>query len=377
MTARHVQLLALTRYGPAGASSRMRLYQYQEIFTAEGIDTEVQALLPDDYVHALYGRGRVGPALMAGWYWQRLRRLLGNRRPDVIWLEKEAFPWAPDVVERLVHRFRCPVIADYDDAWFLRYRADARPVVRRALGDKIDGVMRRATVVAAGNRWLAEHARRAGATDVRVVPTTVDPRRYTAPDMRTPGACTIGWIGSPATVAYLNAVRAPLAHAVSSGARLHLIGAPAGCLSDIGATVVPWTNATEVASLRALDIGIMPLDDTPWEQGKCGYKLLQYMAAGRPVIASPVGANVDIVQHGTNGFLASTPAEWTAALDRLMSDRALCEQFGAAGRRLIDTEYNAHRVGQALARTIRELATAPPAIMPHDHVSLDSDHDLD
>jgi hypothetical protein len=98
-----------------------------------------------------------------------------------------------------------------------------------------------------------------------------------------------------------------------------------------------------------MDIGIMPLTDTPWSRGKCGYKLIQYMACGLPVVASPVGVNTHIVEHGVNGFLAASDAEWRDALYKLARDPGLRQKMGTAGRLKVETDYSLAAWGPRVA----------------------------
>jgi glycosyltransferase involved in cell wall biosynthesis len=116
-----------------------------------------------------------------------------------------------------------------------------------------------------------------------------------------------------------------------------------------------WSEANEVADIQAMDIGMMPLHDDPWALGKCGYKLIQYMACGLPVIASPVGVNRDIVEHGVNGFLASTEQEWRSAIEQLLSDASLRERMGKAGRTKVEAHYSIQQVGPRIAKLIHDL----------------------
>jgi glycosyltransferase involved in cell wall biosynthesis len=219
--------------------------------------------------------------------------------------------------------------------------------------------MRHASMVVAGNGYLAARARSAGAANVEVLPTVVDLERYTSPVRRVAEAAVpivIGWIGSPATVGYLQVLAKPLARLATDRAiELRVIGAPA-TLPGVPVTQVPWSEATEVQAIGSCDIGIMPLTDSPWERGKCAYKLIQYMACGLPVVASPVGANRQIVEPGINGFLAAEPAQWETALKRLADDAALRLRFGQAGRALVEAQYSLQVAAPRLAQWIHKLA---------------------
>ncbi|MBN1964721.1 MAG: glycosyltransferase family 4 protein, partial [Anaerolineae bacterium] len=208
-------------------------------------------------------------------------------------------------------------------------------------GRKIDTVMRKAVLVVAGNEYLASRARQAGAKEVATLPSVVDASRYEVIEAQGKQRLTIGWIGSPTTALFLHACRKALGHAVTHyDARLVLIGSGSIQVGKLPLEIQPWSEDTETTAIKAFDIGIMPMPDNPWTRGKCGYKLIQYMASGIPVIASPVGVNSDIVEHGHNGFLATEPEEWIEALSRLISDADLRARMGAAGRAKVDTEYS-------------------------------------
>jgi glycosyltransferase involved in cell wall biosynthesis len=119
-----------------------------------------------------------------------------------------------------------------------------------------------------------------------------------------------------------------------------LIGAGDIDLDGLPVEVRTWTAATEVADIQAIDVGMMPLPDNHWERGKCGYKLIQYMACGKPVVASPVGVNTEIVQDGVNGFLADDPTAWVNALKKLQADQSLQQRMGAASRKIVEERYS-------------------------------------
>jgi glycosyltransferase involved in cell wall biosynthesis len=218
----------------------------------------------------------------------------------------------------------------------------------------LDAVMRRASVVCAGNEYIAEHARRAGASRVELVPTVVDLPRYGATALRAPGPFTVGWIGTPLTAGYLDAI-APALREVAGARTLRLcaVGASPFRLDGVEVETPPWSEDSEAAMIRGFDVGVMPLPDSPWERGKCGYKLIQYMASGKPVIASPVGMNRTLVREGENGFLADDPASWARALTTLCDDPERRAAMGAAGRRLVAASYDLRVQLPRLAEIIR------------------------
>jgi glycosyltransferase involved in cell wall biosynthesis len=202
--------------------------------------------------------------------------------------------------------------------------------------------MRNARLVIAGNDYLANRATQAGAKWVEILPTVVDLDRYPLSKAPQNEVFTIGWIGTP--LKFFNYIKelAPVLKEIcrDGGAKVVAIGAKETNLEDIPLEIKPWSEATEVKEMQQFDVGIMPLTDTPFERGKCGFKLIQYMASSRPVIGSPVGVNAEIIEQGINGFHASSQAEWLQAFQKLKNDRYLRESMGLAGRKLVEDKYN-------------------------------------
>jgi glycosyltransferase involved in cell wall biosynthesis len=331
-----MKVLLLTRYGRLGVTSRIRFLQYVPYLEKHGVAITVAPLLGDDYVQSLY-KGQKNFKAIAGAYIRRLRQLFGSGSYDLLWVEKELIPWMPAIPERLVG----PYVVDYDDAVFHGYDLHSSFLVRSMLGNKIKSTMSRATVVVAGNEYLAKYARDAGASNVQYVPTVIDLDRYEVSREHSNKVLTIGWIGSPWTARYLPAIAPALQEACRNGrARLLLIGSGEIDMAGVPAEVRPWSESTEAADIQNIDVGIMPLPDEPYERGKCGYKLLQYMACGRPVITSPVGANRQIVDDGVNGFFASTQSEWINAIERLQQKPDLLRTMGIAARSKVESSYS-------------------------------------
>ena len=351
-----MNLLLLSRYTRLGASSRLRTMQYLPALNSAGLRVRVAPFFDDAYLHALYSGKPMGGSTLQ-YLFQRIRRLRPQPRPDLIWLEYEALPWIPWLLERNLLPSRVPLVSDYDDAVFHRYDNHRRGAIRAVLGKKIGRVMKASTLVFAGNDYLADYAERSGAEHIEIVPTVVDLDSYTIPTRGKPsGPPTIGWIGSPTTWnAYMLPVM-PLLSDLAAGqkARIMAVGAAATRPAEPLLDILPWTEDSEVSRIQDMDIGVMPLTDTPWARGKCGYKLIQYMACGLPVVASPVGVSSQIVEHGVNGFLAATADEWRDALTALLQDPALRQKMGQAGRRKVQARYSLQVWGPRVAELLRE-----------------------
>ncbi|HEX7325142.1 MAG TPA: glycosyltransferase family 4 protein [Rhodanobacteraceae bacterium] len=350
-----------TKFARAGASSRLRMLQYLPVLKDLGIAVTPHPLLPDAYVRLLHaGHLYRSRALAARSYLRRWRELTLAPAGDLQWVEGELFPFLPFAVESAFAHHAAPVIAEYDDALFHRYGLSRSAAVRKMAGTKIDQIMRESACVIAGNSYLAERARRAGAHRVEIVPTVVDARRYVPVVHAERARTVIGWIGSPVTQHYLYAIGDALREVCTQHhAVLRVVGADADVarqLAGVPVECVGWTEDGEASLVAGMDVGIMPLPDNPWERGKCGYKLIQYMACGLPVVASPVGVNADLVANDVNGFLAGTRDEWVDALSALVRDVGARARMGAAGRVRVEAELCIDAQAPRLAQILREVA---------------------
>lgn len=350
-----MRVLLLSRYGRLGASSRLRSYQFIPYLESRGFDVSVAPFFGDDYVAGLYG-GNISRAGVLRAYFSRIMIMLQASRFDLIWVEKEMLPWMPSWLELGFFPSGIPIVVDYDDALFHRYDQHRLPIVRSLLGRKIDTVMRRADLVLVGNDYLAEYAGLAEARRVEWLPTVVDVSRYAVSSEASKERMTIGWIGSPSTAQYLKLITSVLSKIVATrDVRVVAVGPNAAQLEGVPVEVRAWTEEDEVKEIKQFDIGIMPLSNEPFARGKCGYKLIQYMACGLPVVASPVGVNTSIVRDGIEGFWATSGAEWGRLLGLLLDDKALRQRMGAAGRIRVETEYSLQVAAPRLEQLLRSV----------------------
>ena len=356
-----IRVLLLSRYPSVGASSRVRFYQYLELLRAEGIAVSVAPFFDADYLPQRYAGKRTSSVSLLIAYAKRIGWLLRVGRFDLVWVEYDALPWIPKLIETLLLSRR-PYVVDYDDAIFVRYGEHAARWSRALMGDKIAAIMRGAAAVTVGNEYLAGFARGAGARRVEYCPSAIDVRRYEIREQPVhSGPVLIGWIGSPTTAPYLQLAAPALREICADGrARLVVVGSGPMSLPDVPTEVRPWSAESEVRNIESFDIGIMPLPDDAWARGKSGYKLIQYMAASRPAVASAVGANCQIVQSGRTGLLVKSQDEWVTALRTLCSDAALRIAMGRAGRDVVEQGYDTRRVAPLLAKILKSAAAEHP-----------------
>jgi glycosyltransferase involved in cell wall biosynthesis len=362
-----MKVLLLTRYSRLGASSRLRMMQYLPYLEDHGIKVTVTSLLGDRYLHNLYSGDRRHLSGIIDSYLLRLIALKNVGDYDLLWIEKELFPGLPALGERLLNLLKIPYVVDYDDAIFHNYDRHPNYIVRSLLGRKIDTVMRHAALVIAGSEYLANRARQSGASWVEVIPTVIDLDRYSLEEASVHDDFVVGWVGQPGNVRYLSLIQPALAKLFNTGGvKLKLVGSGPLVLEGVPTEIVDWSEETEVAQIKSFDVGIMPILDDFFERGKCGYKLIQCMACSKPVVASPVGVNREIVQPGLNGFLAETQGDWVEALNTLRTQSELRRRLGQSGRNKVETTYCLQVIAPRLLALLHGAADA--ASRGSDHV---------
>lgn len=332
-----------------GASSRVRFLQYVPHLERMGVQVSVQPLLPREYLTELYASGTRSPLTVTASLINRLWRVLSQRDADIIWLQREVLPFLPFSLEKLLLA-GMPVVIDFDDAHHLYYKNAGSRLIRGFYQDKIESLMRYATTVVVGNPTLEAYARAAGADSVVVIPSAVDVARLKA-SSGAPKKFTVGWVGTPVTAKQsLHLVRGPLKKFMAeTGSRCVLFGA-GDAAQEIAADRLPWSESDEADFFSQVTVGICPLEDTAWNQGKSGYKIIQYMAAGKPALVSPVGIAADLTTHEKTGFHCRTEDDWYENLMRLHNDHSLCSTMGGQAQSeaedLYDTPIAAQRLYQ-------------------------------
>jgi glycosyltransferase involved in cell wall biosynthesis len=345
------------RYTALGASTRQRIAQFLPGLQQAGFKTTVQSLLGDEHMDRLLRGKKANAATALSAYWRRLKFLWGAGGANLAVIHTELWPYLPALAERIIEVRYPKYVVDYDDAWFVFYRN------RLFLRNKLDRLMARAAAVTVGSAYLAAYAKQFSRR-VEIFPTTVDTDVYgLKKDIEDSGALVIGWMGSAATAPQLKRIERVFALlARERKFTLRCIGA--GDKFSLSTNITwekrVWSQQTEVAEIQRFDIGINPLEDDSFNRGKCGYKMVQYMACGVPVVASPVGANCDIVQNGIQGLHATTIEEWVEALRRLMDDRELRLRLGKAGRQQAVEKYSLQTVLPRMVSLYKELTRSIP-----------------
>ncbi len=350
-----MKIIALTRYSRKGASSRMRFHIFFEFLISQGHTIKEENLLGDEYLKDMYSGNKKNFFYIIRRYLLRIFVLSTIYKYDIIWLEKEILPNCPAIFERLLRFFGIKVIVDFDDAVFHNYdQLKLTNPFKFLLRNKIDVVMRNSSLVVCGNSYIANRANEAGSHNTCIIPTVIDLNKYKVTQRRGE-KIIIGWIGTPVTDHSLDLIIPALEElTLEYKFVVKLIGSKK-VISNIDTIHVPWSEERESIDLEGIDIGIMPLKDNPMEKGKCGYKLLQYMASGKPVIGSSVGVNKEIIMDGVNGFLAKDHQDWVNKLAVLMGDEQKRVSFGNAGRRQVEEKYELNFASKLLVNEFKKL----------------------
>jgi len=362
-----VRVLALSPIPEEGAGCRFRIAQFMPYLESVGVDVTLSSLFTTEFFRLVYKPGHYArkAVTFAALSARRLGSLRDLLRFDVVFIYREMFPIGPAIVERLIAaRGRPPIVFDFDDAIFLPNVSDANRligVLKRP--QKVAAIIRSSDHVITGNEYLAAYARRFSSA-VTMIPTSVDTDRF-VPAARQGdngrdrgGDPIVGWIGSPTTSGYIRGL-APVLRRAHQQQPFTLRVSGVGDRFDIPGVPIeyePWSLEREVALFNTCDVGVYPLADDEWSKGKCGFKALEFMACGVPVVAAAVGVNRVIVEDGQNGFLAATEDEWVDKLVRLLRDAALRRRFAETGRRTVQERYSVRVNAPRLAETLRAVA---------------------
>jgi glycosyltransferase involved in cell wall biosynthesis len=370
MTPRRV--LALSPVPIEGAGFRFRIGQYIPALEQQGFEVTASPFLTSDFFDIVYAPGHpvTKLALFVRQAAQRFREVLAARHYDLFLLYREAFPIGPPLIEAVLASLAGrPVVYDFDDAIFLPNASSANQLVSALKWyRKVPSIIAMSDQTIAGNEYLASYARDR-TSNVRVIPTCVDTTLFKPGSRSTPfrrDTPVVGWIGSHSTTKYLRGLLPILAQVN----RLHpfslYVAGTDGAVAADGMTVQSsrWALDREVADFQRCDVGVYPLWDDRWSLGKCGFKAIQFMACGVPVVAAAVGVNCEIIEDGVNGFLAADEREWTEKLSTLLTDGELRASMGAAARRTIEERYslavNAPRFIAALSEAADSAKIAAP-----------------
>lgn len=340
------KILFIVPYPPGEApSQRFRFEQYFEILNNHDYTIEISAFWSLEAWQILYTKGHRSAkagALLSG-LWRRFLLLFKIHGFQTIFIHREAAPVGPPVIEYLLtHWWKKRVIYDFDDAiWQSNTSSQNQLASKFKYHNKVQNICTWSTLVSCGNQYLADYAMQFN-SHVVVNPTTIDTTYHkTKKTNAMSRIVTVGWTGTHSTTKYLTPLVPVLKKLIGHHpVRILIISDQRPAWKFRNYDFIKWNKADEIQQLDQIDIGIMPLADTPWEQGKCGFKALQYMAMEIPAVASPVGVNTQLICHGKNGYLCDQKNAWHEVLSRLVTSASLRREIGKNGRETVENDYS-------------------------------------
>ena len=342
-----------------GASSRLRSIQYVEPLKGYGIFLDVKPLISNSMLKLRYKNKRYLFFSLVRAYLSRIYQLWSAKNYDFVIIEKEMLPWATSGIEKFL-LIGSKYILDFDDATFHKYDQHRFSFVRFVWGKKLDYLMNSSAAVICGNTYLQDRAILAGSKRVEFLPTVVDFNKYKEVAYNKPyladTTIKIVWIGTPETEKYLQVISEVLEKLSKKyDLELNLIGGKLFSSEYFKVKHLDWSAEFENHMLAECHIGVMPLFKGSWELGKCGYKLVQYLASGLPAVGTAIGANKNILQHGENGYLVLNSNEWYGALENLILNPALRNNMGKRGREIAKKHFSLKSNAEILANYLKDI----------------------
>ncbi|RYZ28327.1 MAG: glycosyltransferase [Chitinophagaceae bacterium] len=325
-------------------SQRFRFEQYLDHLRQNGYEIHFSYLLNEKQDKAFY---KPGQYLVKLWILfastaKRIKELLQIGKYDLVYVQREAYMLGTAFFEKQMAK-KVPLIFDFDDSiWLQKVSEGNKKLGFLKNANKTAELVKAAQMVWAGNEYLAQYARNLN-NQVVVIPTTIDLDVYQREPSVKDGRICIGWSGSFSTIEHFQtAIPALLRIKNKYRDKVHfsIVGDGRYYCKELDTQGKPWQASTEIKDLSQMDIGIMPLPDDEWANGKCGLKGLQYMSLGIPTLMSPVGVNSEIVQNGVNGYLPVTEDDWVNYLSLLIEDEALRKRIGDAGMQTVREKYS-------------------------------------
>ncbi|BFI98588.1 MAG: glycosyltransferase family 4 protein [Priestia megaterium] len=336
-----MKVLALTRLPEIDPSNRYRINQFLPILNnIYNIEVDLFTFY-DSKNFEKYKKKEMNYLTFVNLFYESFKTILNAKKYDVVWILRSISPIEMPLLVKYIKKQGVRVVYEFDDAIYVNQNKNS---IKRQLSRSWKAVSkysRLADHIIVGNeilhQWASQHNNK-----VSIIPTGIDVFSYPIKKYsRSEEVVTLGWLGSTATSPNLYEIL-PVLESLSEELRIRLviIGGETIQSKKLEIINLEWSKENEKKWLPMFDIGIGPLTNNEFNKGKCGFKLIQYMATSLPVIASPVGIQKEMIINNTNGFLANTIEEWETYIRSLILDEELRKQMGKRGREIAETKYD-------------------------------------
>ena len=339
---------------------RFRFEQYLDFLSSKGVEIVFSNALSETDYKLYYSKGHLYQKLimLVKGFCKRMGEVLKASDYDVVFVYREAFFIGTSWFEKQFAK-KSKLIFDFDDSiWIPTVSEGNKSLNFLKNPNKTNELIQMSALIFAGNQYLAYYAGQLN-KNVAIIPTTIDTDIYQPKKLSNKTQVCIGWSGSFSTVPnFESSIPVLLAIKKKYGNKVYfkLIGDGNFKNEELGIKGIPWTKENEIEELSEIDIGIMPLPDDAWANGKCGLKGLQYMALSIPTIMSPVGVNKEIIKDGENGFLASVDSDWMDKLSQLIESAEIRKKMGEKGRETVEKNYSVNALKNLYLHHLKHLA---------------------
>lgn len=353
-------IVYFTKYSQEGPSSRYRSFNYKSILE-KNFCVEYSPLFDAEYVTSLYTNRRTKYFRIFLLYVNRIISVLKHIRKDKLFIiEYELLPYFPPILEMILNLFKEKIIYDFDDAIFHNYDIHPRVLVRFLYGNKISKIVSSANYVITGSPYLSNYLSRFNSNLVEI-PTSVIFSKYSVsprPKFEF-GNVVIGWIGSKSTSSNVLSILEVINIILNLYPEVvfKFMGLDQELKAQLNlpnVELLNWSEQEELKFLNDIDLGIMPLEDNPFNRGKCGFKLIQYMAMGKPTISSPLEANVKINRNSSNLFARNTQ-EWVDCIIEFYENRDFYKEVGLKNRQIVKEFYSVETNSETYLKLFNKL----------------------
>lgn len=340
MVEKPLKILAIVPYHlDYCAGQRFRIELWAKELAKRNISVEYLPFTNQDLTDILYEKGRSfkKAALMLSAFIKQLTRTFQTQKPDLIFIYREAAIAGPAIIEKIVRRWKVPIVYDIDEPLFVPYTSPSNGNLNKLkFFSKVDELFKMSDCVFAVNKAIADYAAQFN-KNVEIVPMTVDIERYQPPKNKAQNAKPlIAWVGTRTNQPNIElAVPAMRELRKTHDFKFRIIADDAMSFEGLDVDFVPWAYDIEVPKLQEADIGVTPVGESVWGKWKFFFKTVQFMAIGLPVVASAIGSNLEIIEDGVNGFLARNDEEWHEKLKILIENPSLRAEFGAKARETV------------------------------------------
>jgi glycosyltransferase involved in cell wall biosynthesis len=352
-------IIIFTRYNTQSASVRYRFIQYFNDMKINNINFELSYLFDDNFFKKKILLNKLNFIKIFYQYLKRLLKIIFIDKDKIVLIHLELFPYLPSFGEKILSLKKNLIILDLDDAIFHQYDKIKNPILSIFLKNKFNKIFKLPFLqIFSGNIYNIKEIKKIN-PEIKsyIFPTVVDVNYYKKKSqVRKNKDFTIVWIGSPSTSNYLKTIIKPLKVLCNNyDIKLRLIGCGYLELKDIQFESYMWNEKTEIQLISECHVGIMPLKNDDWSKGKCGFKLIQYMACSIPGVASPIGVNNEIIDNKINGFLANSDDEWINYIIKLKNDKKLYKKISEKAFEKVYNKYSFDHQRKEFISTLNNL----------------------